>query len=433
MMTGVHRDPPPGKGPLRVAVAGGGVAGIVAAHLLQERHEVTLLERNDYLGGHTHTVVIPDGPDAGTPVDTGFIVLNDRTYPLFTTFLDRLGVPTRYSEMSFSFCDAGTGFCFSGTGLNGLFAQRRNLLRPSFYRMLAGIVRFCREARQGIQAGTIPDVTLGEYLETGRYPAETVENYVLPMAGAIWSSRPVDAQRFPVFAFLRFFDSHGLLSLRDRPRWLTVRGGSHTYVRAFQARFTGEIRLGSRVVGVDRRGEGVTVRLEGGQELGFDRVVIAAHADEALAMLDDPSPDESRLLGAWSYQSNRTTLHTDTAALPPSRRAWASWNYTRESGEGGERPVSVSYYMNRLQGLSAHNHYCVSLNRRTPLRSGSVIAEMEYRHPTYTFPSMATQIELPALNGRSNTWFCGSYFGYGFHEDAVRSAVEVGRQFGVEL
>ncbi|TNF50789.1 amine oxidase, partial [bacterium] len=367
------------------------------------------------------------------PVDTGFIVLNDRTYPLFTTFLDRLEVPTRASEMSFSFCDARSGFCYSGSGLNGLFARRGNLVRPSFYRMLKGIVRFSREAKQGIRDETVPDVTLGEYLERGGYPHETVHNYILPMAGAIWSNRPVEVDQFPVYAFLRFFDSHGLLSLRDRPRWMTVLGGSHSYVKAFREGFRGEVLVNWEVSRVLRNDRGVTVSSAAGEDRIFDRVVIAAHADEALAMLEDPSPDESRLLGAWKYQSNHTVLHTDLTALPPLKRAWASWNYTREVGDGDAAPISVTYWMNRLQGLKTMRNYCVSLNRRTPIDEGAIVAQMRYRHPTYTFRSMATQVELPGLNGLRNTWFCGSYFGYGFHEDAVRSAVEVGRRFGVEF
>lgn len=428
-----NKQDPENEGRLRVAVVGGGVAGIVAASLLQEKHDVTLLEKNDYLGGHTHTVVIPEGPDAGTPVDTGFIVLNDRTYPLFITFLERLDVPTRASEMSFSFYDVPSGFSYSGTGLNGLFAQRGNLLRPAFYRMLSGIMRFSREAREGIRDGTVPDVTLGEYLQRGDYPPETIQHYILPMAGAIWSTRPVEVDQFPVYAFLKFFDSHGLLSLRDRPQWMTVHGGSHAYVKAFRNRFSGELVLKNEVSRIIRSQDGITVSSPGSEDRVFDRVIIAAHADEALAMLDDPSPDESRLLGAWKYQDNRTVLHTDLTALPPLKRAWASWNYTREAGAGDAAPVSVTYWMNRLQGLKTQRHYCVSLNRRTPIAEDSIIARMKYRHPTYTFRSMATQLELPALNGRRNTWFCGSYFGYGFHEDAVRSAVEVGRRFGVTL
>jgi len=416
----------------RIAVVGGGVAGIVSAWLLQRDHHVTLLEANDYLGGHTHTIIIKDGPDAGTPVDTGFIVLNDRTYPLLRKFLAALGVGTRNTSMSFSFHDQVNGLTYSGSGLNGLFAQRTNLGRPAFWRMLRGMFRFFRESEEALAAGAVPDVSLGDYL-SGRYPRETIEDYILPMASAIWSTAPDEMGRFPAQSFLKFFHNHGLLSINDRPQWMTVAGGSHSYVKAFEGSFSGQIRLGDPVLGISRGNAGVFIRTRGEPALAFDKVVIASHADDALKMLEDPSADEKRLLGPWRYQPNSTVLHSDTSALPSIRRAWACWNYCRESIGNSDFPVSVSYSMNLLQGLETLNHYCVSLNRQTPVREDAVVARMVYRHPLYTFDSVRTQEELPELNGRLNTWFCGSYFGYGFHEDAVRSAVLVGRDFGASL
>lgn len=417
---------------LRIGVIGGGVAGIVAAHLLQKKHDVTLLEANDYLGGHTHTIVIEEGPDAGTPVDTGFIVMNDRTYLLFSTFLDRLGVPIRPTAMSFSYHDRLSGLAYSGSGLNGLFAQRRNLVRPSFLRMVRGIFRFWGDAKKDLAAGSVPSGTLGEYLE-GRYPRETIENYILPMAAAIWSTPASEVDKFPCESFLRFFSNHGLLGIRDRPQWMTVVGGSHSYVKAFRDSFGGRVLLKSPVQEISRHPAGVTVRMAEGGEHFFEHVVIAVHADDALRLLEDPTEEEARLLGPWEYQVNDTVLHTDTSVLPREPRAWSCWNYCREDGEGDLRPVSVSYSMNLLQGLKTVRHYCVSLNRHTPVREDTVIARMVYRHPSYTFASVKTQKELHRLNGVRNRWFCGSYFGYGFHEDAVRSAVEVGREFGVGL
>ncbi|UCF31132.1 MAG: FAD-dependent oxidoreductase [bacterium] len=428
---GRSTGPETGSG-LRIGVIGGGVAGIVAAYLLQRDHEVTLFEANDYLGGHTRTIVLQEGPDAGTPVDTGFIVLNDRTYPLFTTFLGRLEVPTRPTEMSFSFHDRVSGLAYSGSGLSGLFTQRRNLFSPPFMRMLLGIRRFFRDAKRDLVRDAVPDTSLGDYLK-GRYPRETIDHYIIPMASAIWSTSSDDIDRFPAGHFLRFFENHGLLGVRHRPQWMTVVGGSHSYVKAFRASFGGRIRLGAPVKGIRREEESVSVRTAWGEVHRFDRVVVATHADDALDLLEDPSEDETRLLGPWRYQVNRTVLHTDTSVLPPERRAWSCWNYCREDAEGDQRPVSVSYSMNLLQGLDTVHHYCVSLNRRTPIREGSAIAGMVYRHPGYTFASMNTQRELPLLNGVRHTYYCGSYFGYGFHEDAVRSAVEVGRAFGVTL
>lgn len=417
----------------RITVIGGGVAGIVSAYLLQQKHQVTLLEHNAYLGGHTNTIVIQNGPDAGLAVDTGFIVLNDQTYPLFQTFLARLGVTTRKAEMSFGFQCLQTGLVYAGTSLGGLFAQRRNLVSPGFFRFLREIARFGRQARQDLAQQRVPAVTLGEYLRQGEFSPFMVDNYLLPMAAAIWSTPALRAGDFPAEAFLRFFSNHGLLSFHHRPQWLTVVGGSHSYVKKFEQEFVGELQLNAGVTKVFREGNGVRLQLADGASRRFDQVVIATHADQALGLLGDPSPEEQRLLGAWNYQRNHTVLHTDSSLLPPQRAAWAAWNFTRESGQDAERPVYVTYYMNLLQGLQAQNHYCVTLNRRERLRPETVIAEFDYHHPQYNFASLATQAQLPTLNGRRQTWFCGSYFGYGFHEDAVRSAVAVGRDFGGSL
>jgi len=420
------------EGRLNIAVIGGGVAGIASSWLLSKHHEVTLFEANSYLGGHTHTVVLEDGPDAGTPVDTGFIVLNDRTYPLFRKFLSQIGISTRNTGMSFSFHDQVSGLAYSGSGLSGLFAQRGNLLRPAFWRMIRGMLRFFKESEDALKNDSIPDVSLGEHL-AGRYPRETIEDYILPMAAAIWSAAPDEMENFPAASFLSFFQNHGLLSLSERPQWMTVVGGSHSYVRKFASSFPGRIRLDDPVKSISRSTADVRIRTRKGEELTFDRVVVAAHADEALRVLEDPSSEERRLLGAWRYQANDTVLHSDTSVLPPVRRAWSCWNYCREMTGVKTSSVSVSYSMNLLQGLGTVNHYCVSLNRRTPINDNSVIARMVYHHPVYTFDSVSSQPELPSLNGRMNTWFCGSYFGYGFHEDAIRSAVLVGRDFGATL
>lgn len=401
------------------AVIGGGVAGIVAAHLLQDIREVTVFEAADYLGGHTHTVSVPDGPDGGTPVDTGFIVFNEATYPFFIRFLDELGVPSRASEMSFGFHCEGTGLTYAGTDLNGLFVQRRNIASPEYWRFLFEIARFCRQAKADLEAGGNLG-TLDEYVRSRRYSPFMVENYLLPMAAAIWSTPAGRVGRFPALSFLRFFRNHGLLSLVDRPRWRTVSGGSCSYVRAFLRRFSGTVRLNAPVAKVLRTGEGVRVEVEGDGPQVFDEVVIAAHADQALRMLGDPSADEARLLGAWRYEENRTVLHTDVSVMPRERAAWACWNFRRMAGE--DRNVFVTYAMNLLQGLAGDRQFLVTLNRPTPHDASQVLADLVYHHPVYTDESMATQAELDSLNGRRGTWFCGSYFGYGFHEDAVRSA-----------
>ena len=405
----------------KIAVIGGGVAGIVAAHLLQNDHQVTLFEQHDYLGGHTHTVTIEEGPDAGTGVDTGFIVFNEATYPLFIAFLDQLGVASRATEMSFGFHCRETGFTYAGNNLNGVFSQRANLVSPRFWRFLLEIGRFCRQAEADL-AGDADLGTLADYLARHRFQPFMADHYLAPMAAAIWSTPAGRVTAFPARSFLRFFKNHGLLDLRHRPRWRTVSGGSHSYVRAFRDRFRGAIRLDSPVQQVRRADDGVELAFADRSAERFDAVVVAAHADQALRLLADPSADESRLLGAWRYELNTTVLHTDTSVLPPAERAWACWNFRRERGDQGERPVFVTFSMNLLQGLATRRHYLVTLNRPGGYDEGQVLARMDYHHPLYTDASMATQAALPSLNGVRRTWFCGSYFGYGFHEDAVRSA-----------
>ncbi len=421
------------KSSQKIVVIGGGVAGIVAAYLLQQKHEVTLFEQNDYLGGHTHTLEISEGPDAGLAVDTGFIVLNDATYPLFKKFLSRLDVATRLSEMSFGFQCLQTGLVYAGTDLNGLFAQRRNLFSPTFFRFLLEIKRFCECAQESLTKGDVPPITLGQYVEAESFSPFMINNYLLPMAAAIWSTPVMQVTDFPAEPFLRFFNNHGLLSFRNRPQWRTVVGGSHAYVKAFVRNFTGRLHLESPVQEVQRDNHGVKILLRDGEAQSFDQVVIATHADQALRLLKEPSDLEKSLLSPWHYQQNHTVLHTDSSLLPRQKQAWAAWNFTRNSGSASEGQVFVSYYMNLLQGLSAQQDYCVTLNRPDPFRPETVIAEMNYHHPLYSFESMATQEKLPQLNGRLKTWYCGSYFGYGFHEDAVRAGVDVASAFGVTL
>jgi predicted NAD/FAD-binding protein len=425
----------PGPRP-RVAVIGAGVAGLTAAYLLDRSHDVTLFERNDYPGGHTHTVVLDRGPDAGTPVDTGFIVMNPRNYPLFSRLLAHLGVRLQGSDMSFSYHCERTGFHYAGTGLNGLFSQRRNLVSPAFWRLLRDIPRFNSRTRRDLAEGRLAGLALGEYVDRLGLSAEFGERYLYAMAAAIWSSPAAAIRRFPAESFARFFENHGLLSLAEVPQWQTVAGGSRTYVEELLRRFGGRLRLAAPVREVRRAPDGVTVATADGAER-FDQAVIAAHADEALALLADPTAEERRRLGAWTYSANRTVLHTDPAVLPPRRRAWASWNYAREAdagpgsaGAGEGAPVSLTYYMNRLQRLTADAPYCVTLNRAAPIAERHVIRELLYTHPRYTQESLATQAELRRWNGNHRTWFCGSYFGYGFHEDAVRSGVEVARGLG---
>lgn len=419
-----------GSQPLRVAVVGGGVAGICAAYSLQHIHRVSLFEGNDYVGGHTHTVVIPDGLDAGTPVDTGFIVLNDRTYPTLNRFFQALGVAIAESDMCFSYCDEASGFQYASRNLDGVFARRRSLIDPGYLRMLGEIVRFNGRVTRMLRLKTLADMTLGQFLRRYRFSNRFRHQYLFPMVAAIWSAPDLVVDRFPMLTFARFFDNHGLLTLFRHPQWYYVAGGSHTYVKAFKAQFPGQIHTGTRIASIRRRPDGVVLTDGGGEVRTFDRAIVATHADEALGLLADPSERERRLLGAWEYSRNETFLHTDLRWMPTNRRAWASWNFLRQRRPERESPVTLTYHMNRLQRLETRENYLVTLNPFRPIAEERIIAHMQYTHPVYTARSIATQPALPALNRSGSTLFCGSYFGYGFHEDAARSGFQAAAVLG---
>lgn len=419
--------------PRKIAVVGGGVAGIVAAYLLQRKFEVSLFEKNDYVGGHTHTIVLEDGPDAGTPVDTGFIVFNERTYPNFIRFLGQLGVDRLKSRMSFSYYDARAGMMYASTNVDTFLAQRMNLLRPSFWLMAMAVLRFNRITPKHLEEGKLRDLTLGEFLAGHRFNRYFVERYLIPICASVWSAPDVRMLEFPMETFVRFFLNHGLLSVTNQPQWYVVKGGSSAYVKAFLESFRGRVFTKTPVAAVTRGDDGVTLKTQNGLEEAFDAVVLACHADETLRALADPSADERRLLSAWGYSHNRTVLHHDDSFLPPMHKVRASWNYLRMEGVESGSPVMLTYYMNRLQGLSTQWQYCVTLNPKKPVPSEALIRDMVYSHPVYTPESLATQTGIADMNGLRNTYFCGSYLGYGFHEDAVRSAAAVARTFGIEL
>ena len=419
--------------PLDIAVIGAGGAGLTAAWLLDRAHRVTVFEKNDYLGGHVRTIVLKDGPDAGTPVDTGFIVMNDRNYPTLTRMLEQLGVPLQDSDMAFGFTDENTGQCYSSDLWRGLFARRRNLVNPRFWRLVADILRFYRRGLRDLEQGLAGDLSMGEYLRRGGFSAAFIRDHILPMGAAIWSTPPGKMMDFPAVSFLQFFRNHGLLEWSNRPQWKTLVGGSHAYVKKIQAGFRGEFHTRAAVASVKREPGGVTLRLAGGESRRFDRAVIATHADEALKLLADPDEVERRLLGPWSYSRNDTVLHTDTSAMPPAHDAWASWNYIRERGAPPDAPASLTYWMNRLQALKTREGYFVTLNRSRPVADAARLASFDDAHPMYTAASMGTQRDLPLLNRGRNTFYCGSYFSYGFHEDAVKSGAAVAHEFGIEM
>ncbi len=413
---------------MNIAVIGSGAAGLTATHLLQRRHRVTLIEQDTRLGGHTNTVIIPDGPDAGTPVDTGFIVMNHRNYPLLTRLFEQLGVNLRDSSMSFGYYDIPSGLQYCGSGLDGLFAQRSNLIRPGFHRMVRDVMRFFKTAQADLSDRGLEDETLGEYLARYRFSRTFIDHHLIPMGSAIWSTPCEEMMSFPAQSFLQFFNNHGLLSLNERPQWKTVLGGSGDYIERMRKQWTNAgIRTAVSIKQILRSAQGVEMQFKNGESALFDQIILATHADQALRLLGDPSPTEQTLLGCWQYTRSRTLLHTDESVMPPLKKVWSSWNFTRIGGT----ETCLTYHMNRLQGLHTRNQYFVSLN--LPNEPRGIIRDFQYEHPMYTREALAQRPRLKELNGTNRTWFAGSYFGNGFHEDAVRSAVEVARAFEIEL
>ncbi len=419
---------------LKIAVIGGGISGIVAAYLLSRRHQVHLFEQAPKLGGHTHTHEIQEGPDAGLCVDMGFIVLNNRTYPVLNRFLDQLGILRAATDMSFSFYDRQASLFYSGTNVSGLFAQKSNLFKPSFWRLLLTIRRFCTQAQKDVCSPEIESLTLSEYLQLRSFSPILAQAYLLPMVSAIWSATEQDVRHFPALSLLRFFDNHGLLSLSNRPQWLYLPGGSQTYVQAFARSFSGHIHIDAPVRRVQRDNGQVLVTVPAHGEGRFDAAVLAAHADQSYDLLADPTDEERACLAPWTYARNRVVLHTDTSMLSPWKKGWACWNSVRESSMKPWEAVAVHYYMNRLQQLQAARDYVVSLNPRVDPARENVLEEVVFDHPQFTFEALQAQKTLHQLNLHSRTLFCGAYHGYGFHEDGARSGADVAREaFGIEL
>ncbi len=403
---------------MKVAVIGAGIAGNVAAAGLHPAHEITVFEAASHAGGHTHT---HDVEIAGRriAVDTGFIVYNERTYPRFTALLARLGVATRESSMSFSVRDEGSGLEYNGTSLNSLFAQRRNLLRPSFLGMGRDILRFHREAPSLLDDGNA-ERPLGEFLAAGRYGRAFRELYVVPMGAAIWATDPARMLDFPARFFVRFLHNHGMLTVNDRPVWRTIAGGSARYVERLTAPFRDRIRLTTPVDSVRRLPGGVLVKPRGQEAQHFDAVFLACHSDEALRLLADPDPAEREVLGSIPYRRNEAVLHTDGRMLPRSALAHAAWNYHRL--EDATRPVALTYCMNTLQRLALPVPLLVTLNRTDAIDPDRVLRRMTYAHPVFTSTSVAAQSRHREINGKRRTYYCGAWWRNGFHEDGVASA-----------
>jgi len=412
----------------KIAVVGAGVAGIGAAWLLSQRHEVTLFEANDRLGGHSNTVAC-ELPEGEIPVDTGFIVYNEPNYPQLSALFRHLDVPTRESNMSFAFAATDIDLEYAGSGLGTLFAQRRNLLRPRFWGMVRDILRFNREANERLASGRGHDLSLGELLDELGMGDAFRRYYLLPMSAAIWSCPQDVMLQFPARSFLRFFYNHGLIQLRDRPQWRTVAGGSREYIRRMRPAIQ-HVHTATPVRSVMRLASGVRLAGDAGELGEYDAVVMAAHGDQTLAMLDAPSEAEARLLGAFGYQANDAWLHTDPALMPKRRAIWSSWNHLTARSVDGRQPVSVTYWMNRLQPLATDTDVMVTLNPLQAPAPATVIRRQRYDHPVFDQAAVAAQAALPGIQGADRIWYCGSYHGYGFHEDAFSSAVRVAEQLG---
>ena len=421
---------------MRIAIVGSGISGLSVAHTLQGRADITLYEAADYVGGHTHTVDVTLPGTAGPVthgVDTGFLVYNERTYPNLINLLASLGVKTAASDMSFSVQVPDAGLEWSGSSLNAVFAQRRNLLNWRFLRMLRDLLRFnalaTRLASSGDEARLMQP--LGEFLQAQAFSAEFRDWYFLPMIGCIWSCPTDQMLKFPVATMIRFCHNHGLLQVSDRPQWHTVVGGARHYVQKIVGGIADK-RLRTPVRLIERDDQGVRIITDGHAER-FDKLVLATHSDQSLALLRDATPAEQAVLGAIRYHDNRAVLHTDTGVLPGNPLAWAAWNYERQGNGAGQAAVCLHYLLNRLQPLPFQQEVMVSLNPVRPVAADKVLAEFHYAHPVFDLAAIRAQQDLPGLQGQRHTWYCGAWTGYGFHEDGLKSGLQTARQLLIEI
>ena len=405
---------------MRIAIIGSGISGLTAAYLLNHDHEITLYEANDHIGGHTHTHDIEIEGKIWA-VDSGFIVYNERTYPNFIRILDELGVERKPTRMGFSVKSVSNNLEYAGHSLDGLFSQRRNLIRPSFWRMIKSILRFKKESEE--QLNELPlDMTIGSFLEKNHYPSEFIEHFIIPMGAAIWSTMPNMMTEIPAVFFIRFFQNHGILAIKDKPTWWVINGGSKNYVKKMTAGFIDRIMVSTPVKRV-KRNDSIEIIAGSPQHMTrFDAVVFACHSDQALALLADPSYAENEILRAITYQKNDVLLHTDHSVLPTRRKAWSSWNYQLDSDP--KRPVALTYNMNILQGLESSVTFCVTLNDPEAVSPDRIIKEITYHHPLITVESISAQKRKNEISGVNNTYYCGAYWHNGFHEDGVVSAMD---------
>lgn len=414
---------------MKIAIVGSGISGLVTAYLLSQDHDITVYEAANYIGGHTNTVSV-ELKGRNYEVDTGFIVYNEKNYPNFVKLLDQLEVPNQPTNMSFSVRCIITGLEYNGTSINKLFAQRSNLLRPSFYRMIKDILRFNRDTKQFLKSENLK-LTFGEFLEKGNYSPQLREDYAIPMTSAVWSGSPSQVLNTPFYFIARFYENHGMLNINDRPQWRVIKKGSRQYVVRLVERFQDQIRLQCPVKRIVRSKDGVEISSSDGKASQFDTVILATHSDQALEILEKPSPAEIEILGAIRYQKNEAVLHWDDSLLPKKKLAWAGWNYHKmpDSPNG----TSVTYNMNILQGIESESTFCVSLNMTDKIDPTKIIKTFIYSHPVFSGNAIEAQKRLGEINGANRTYFCGAYWGSGFHEDGVNSALNVCRYFGKGL
>lgn len=414
-----------------IAIIGSGISGLTAAYALAKKHQVSVFEKNDYIGGHTATV---DVELNGKPyaIDTGFIVFNDRTYPNFLTLLKQIGIDKQATEMSFSVHNCQTGFEYNGHTLSTLFAQKRNVFRPQFWRLLADIVRFNKLCKQAFQENNYAlHMTLGEFLVEHQFNDFFASHYILPMGAAIWSSSIAQMENFQFRFFVQFFYHHGLLNITDRPQWYVIPGGSRNYIPALTRSFADNIHLNSDIRFVTRHDNCVEILFGSGEIKLFDEVIFACHSDQALALLADASPAEIAILSQLPYSNNDVVLHTDTALLPKRKKAWASWNY--QLSDDRTKPASVTYNMNILQGIESEETFCVTLNQSDAIKPDKILKRFHYSHPIFSTESMAAQAKRNEICGLNHTHFAGAYWYNGFHEDGVKSALDVAKRFECQL
>lgn len=412
----------------RVAIVGAGISGLVCAYLLNQRHDIVVYEAGDYTGGHTNTIDV-ETEHGAIPVDTGFIVYNESNYPLFTRLLDQLNVESLPSMMSFAVSCERSGLEYNGSSINQLFAKRSSVFSVGHWKMIRDIARFNRDAERLQEEGDA--ITVAEYVRENNFSDSFLEHYLIPIGASIWSCPSGTFRGFPIRFVIDFLRNHGMLQINDRPEWRVIKGGSRQYIAPLTQPFRDCIQLNTPVSRVERDGDGVTVSLHSGAAERFDQVVLACHSDQALRLLDEPSELERELLSAFPYQRNETVLHTDESLLPKRRRAWGSWNYRIRSDSSDA--VAITYNMNMLQSISSRTQYCVTLNETDRIDPSKVIRRFHYHHPIFTLERDAAQARHEELVRNNRTSFCGAYWGFGFHEDGVRSAIRVAEHFGCWL